>query len=50
MVTMERDDFAAMVEAKPDLMRLERYQRRAWSRRRKAILEFIAIKAQGGAV
>ena len=49
MVTMERDEFAAMFEAMPDLVRLERYERRAWSRRRSAILEFIAIKAQAGA-
>ena len=40
VTVIERDEFAAMYEAMPDLMRLKRYERRAWSRRRRAILEF----------
>jgi hypothetical protein len=41
----ERDEYEAMCEAAPDLDRLRRYQRRAWSRRKRAIRAFIAIKA-----
>jgi hypothetical protein len=33
-----------MVLALPELKRLERYDRRAWSRRRRAMERFIAIK------
>jgi hypothetical protein len=39
-----RDDLAAMQEAARDLIRLERYQRQAWSRLKKAIRGFINIK------
>jgi hypothetical protein len=40
----ERDEFDAMREAMPDLDRLARYERRAWSRRKRAICNFMAIK------
>jgi hypothetical protein len=39
-----RDDLAAMQEAARDLIRLERYQRQAWSSLKKAIRGFINIK------
>ena len=39
-----RDECEAMVLALPELERLERYERRAWSRRRRAMEQFIAIK------
>lgn len=42
---IERDEHDALREAIPDLKRLLRYERRAWSRRRRAVREFIAIKA-----
>jgi hypothetical protein len=41
-----RDEFDAMQCAMPDLDRLERYERRAWSRRKRAIRSFIEIKAR----
>jgi hypothetical protein len=41
----ERDEVDAMREAMPDLVRLARYERRAWSRRKRAMLEFIKIKS-----
>ena len=41
----ERDEFDAMCEARPDLDRLARYERRAWSRRKRAIRNFIEIKS-----
>jgi len=41
-----RDEFDAMREAMVDLERLRRYERRAWSRRHRAIREFIATVAQ----
>jgi hypothetical protein len=37
----ERDEFDAMRSAMPDLHRLERYRRRAWSRQRRAIRRFM---------
>lgn len=40
----ERDEHEAMREAIPDLKRLLRYERRARSRRNRALREFIAIK------
>jgi len=43
----ERDEFDAMREAMPDLKRLARYERRAWSRRNRAIRRFIEIKFKG---
>lgn len=41
----ERDDLDAMREARRDLTRLDRYERRARSRRHKAIRALIAIKS-----
>ena len=40
----DRDDCAAFVAALPDLTRVAHYERRAWSRRRRAFCEFLAIK------
>jgi hypothetical protein len=40
----ERDDHEALAAAVPDLIRLERYQRRAWSRQKRAIRQFIALR------
>jgi hypothetical protein len=40
----ERDEYGAMHEAARDLDRLRRYKRQAWSRRRRALRAFIAIK------
>jgi hypothetical protein len=42
----ERDEFDAMQEAMSDLTRLARYERRAWSRRKRAIRSFIDIKSR----
>jgi len=39
------DEFEAMCRAAPDLARLERYRRRASSRRKRAIREFIFIRS-----
>jgi hypothetical protein len=43
-----RDEFEAMHQAMPDLNRLVRYERRAFSRRKRAIRDFIEIKAREG--
>jgi len=40
----ERNEHEALCEGLCDLERLRRYERRAWSRRKKAILAFMAIK------
>ena len=40
----QRDEHDALEEAIPDLIRLERYERRAWSRQQRAIREFLNIK------
>jgi hypothetical protein len=40
----ERDEFAALEEAIPDLLRLERYERRALTRRRRDIYAFMDAK------
>ena len=40
----QRDEHEAMQEAIPDLVRLERYERRAWSRQQRAIRKFLGIK------
>jgi hypothetical protein len=37
----ERDEYAALEAAIVDLIRLDRYQRRAWSRQKKAIRELL---------
>ena len=42
----DRDEYEVMREAIGDLERFNRYERRAWSRRKRAIREFIAIKAR----
>jgi hypothetical protein len=42
----DRDEYGAMREAIGDLECLRRYERRAWSRRSRAIRGFIAIKAR----
>jgi hypothetical protein len=42
--TLERDEFDAMRSAMPDLDRLERYRRRAWSRQKRAMRRFIEIE------
>jgi hypothetical protein len=41
-----RDEFDAMRLAMPDLDRLARYERRAWSRRKRAIRDFLEIKSR----
>ena len=43
----ERDEFEALEEAIPDLKRLERYERRAWSQQKRAIREFMNTKLMG---
>jgi hypothetical protein len=40
----ERDEYEALREGLCDLVRLLRYERRAWSRRKKAVRAFMAIK------
>jgi hypothetical protein len=40
-----RDELDAMRHAMPDLERLARYERRAWSARNRAIRKFMEIKA-----
>jgi hypothetical protein len=40
----ERDAYEAMEAAVPDLIRLERYERRTWSRQKRAIRQFIALR------
>lgn len=41
----DRDDCGAALMALPDLKRVSRYERRAWSRRRRAFQEFLRVKA-----
>jgi len=41
--TQDRDEVDAFCEAIPDLKKLERYERRAWSRRKRAIRDFIGM-------
>jgi hypothetical protein len=40
-----RDEYEAMRQAMPDLDRLVRYERRAWSRRKRALRDFVEIKS-----
>ena len=40
----QRNEYQALEEAIPDLIRLERYERRAWSRQKRAIREFVLIR------
>ncbi len=42
----ERDEYQAIEEAISDLIRLVRYERRAWSRQKEAIREFMEVKLQ----
>jgi hypothetical protein len=42
----ERDEYEAVEAAALDLIRLERYQQRAWSRQKRAILELATIKLE----
>lgn len=46
----DRDEYEALRAALPDLERLRRYERRAWSRRKRAVRELIEIRAQGAKV
>jgi len=41
---VERDEYEAMREGVCDLMRLLRYEQRAWSRRKRAVRAFMALK------
>jgi len=40
----QRNEYDAVEGAIPDLIRLERYERRAWSRQKRAIQQFVLIK------
>ena len=40
----ERDEFEAFEQAAIDLIRLDRYERRAWSRQKRAVRAFISLK------
>jgi hypothetical protein len=42
--TNSLDEFAALGEAVPDLIRLDRYERRAYSRQKRAIRNFMNMK------
>jgi hypothetical protein len=44
----DRDELDALCGAGPDLKRLARYERRAWSARKRAFLEFMEAKSIGG--
>jgi hypothetical protein len=44
----DRDELDALCAALPDRKRLARYERRAWSGRKRAFLEFIEAKLIGG--
>lgn len=46
---LQRDEFDAMRSAMPDLDRLERYRRRAWSRERRAVRRFLELQRRCGA-
>ena len=46
----QRDEFEALQAAIRDLVRLDRYESRAWSRQKRAIREFIRIKTEGKGV
>ena len=39
-----RTEYEALEEAIPDLIRLERYERRAWARHKRAMLDFLNLK------
>ena len=42
----QRDEHEALKAAAPDLVRLDRYECRAWSRQKRAIQDFMMIKAK----
>jgi uncharacterized coiled-coil protein SlyX len=42
----ERNERQAVIEALPDLVRLDRYERRAWSRQKRAIRNYIRIQVE----
>jgi hypothetical protein len=44
MKRRQRHEYEALEEAIPDLIRLERYERRAWSRQKQAIQQLVLIK------
>jgi len=44
----ERDEYQALEAAILDLIRLGRYERRTWSRQKRAIREFMKLKMTGG--
>jgi hypothetical protein len=44
----DRDEGAVLEEAAQDLLRLDRYERRAWSQQKRAILTFMNIKLMKG--
>jgi hypothetical protein len=44
----ERDEYEAIEEAMSDLVRLARYERRAWSQHKRAIREFMDHKSKAG--
>ncbi len=46
----ERDEHEALKMATSDLLRLERYERRAWSSKKRQTQEFMRIKAAARAV
>ena len=46
----QRDEHQALRTAAPDLVRLDRYECRAWSRQKRAIQEFMMIKAEARSV
>jgi hypothetical protein len=46
----QRDEYQAPEVAIPDLIRLERYARRAWSRQQRAIREFMNIQFRRNSV
>ena len=44
LITQERDEYEALEEAGTDLVRLDRYERRAWSRQKRAIRSFMNLR------
>jgi hypothetical protein len=40
----ERDEYEALEQAAADLVRLDRYERRAWSRQKRAIRSFMNLR------
>jgi hypothetical protein len=44
VMEQERDEYEALEEAIPDLKRLERYEQRVSSRKKRALYDFVHIK------